>query len=37
VQGRCTTGKINITTRSRNWERSMNLDLILEMFGKIIS
>jgi len=29
---------INITTRSRNWERSMNLgDLILEMFGKRIA
>jgi len=27
--------KINITTGSRNWERSMNLgDLILEMVGK---
>jgi len=27
--------KINITTRSRNWERNMNLvDLILEIFGK---
>ena len=26
---------INITTRSRTWERSINLgDLILEMFGK---
>jgi len=30
--------KINITTRSRNWERSMNLgDLILEMSGKGIA
>jgi len=29
--------KINITTRSRTWERSMNLDdLVLEMFGKRI-
>jgi len=27
--------KINITTKSRYWERSMNLgNLILEMFGK---
>jgi len=30
--------KINITTRSRHWERSMNLgDLILEIFGKRIA
>jgi len=30
--------KINITTGSTTWERSMNSgDLILEMFGKIIS
>jgi hypothetical protein len=29
---------INITTRSRTWERSMDLgDLILEMFGKRIA
>jgi len=30
--------KINITTRSRTWKRSMTLgDLILEMFGKGIA
>jgi len=29
--------KTNITTRSRNWERSMNLGDLIEMFGKRIA